>query len=77
MVNGVQCQDMGRSKKPRSPELPEDGTVRASISFPVGLYKALEQKARQKKVSLAWIVRDATERYIADEEPPDGNGAKR
>lgn len=68
---------MERSKKFRSPDLPDDGTVRASISFPTTLYKALEDKARQKKVSLAWIVRDATERYIADEVPADGNGAKR
>ena len=67
---------MGRSKKSRSHELPEDGTVRASVSFPVSLYKALEEKARKKKVSLAWIVRDATERYIADEALPDGDGAK-
>lgn len=68
---------MERSKKPKSADLPDDGTVRASISFPTALYKALEGKARQKKVSLAWIVRDATERYIADEAPVDGNGAKR
>jgi metal-responsive CopG/Arc/MetJ family transcriptional regulator len=40
------------------------GTVRASISFPTDLYKALEEKARQKKVSLAWIVRDAAEKYL-------------
>lgn len=71
------ARHMGRSKKPKGPDLPEDGTVRASISFPVALYKALEEKARQKKVSLAWIVRDATEKYIDDEGPADGNGAKR
>lgn len=68
---------MGRSKKPRRPDLPEDGTVRASISFPAGLYKALEEKARRKKVSLAWIVRDATEKYIDGELPADGTGEKR
>lgn len=40
--------------------------VRASITFPVGLYEALEQLAKQKKVSLAWVVRDAAESYVAD-----------
>jgi metal-responsive CopG/Arc/MetJ family transcriptional regulator len=40
--------------------------VRASISFPPALYEILEQVAKQKKVSLAWVVRDAAERYIAD-----------
>jgi metal-responsive CopG/Arc/MetJ family transcriptional regulator len=41
--------------------------VRASITFPSDLYEALEKIALQKKVSLAWVVRDASERYVADE----------
>jgi len=41
--------------------------VRASISFPPDLYETLEEIARQKKVSLAWVVRDAAERYVAKE----------
>lgn len=40
--------------------------VRASISFPPQLYQSLEQIAKEKKVSLAWVVRDAAERYVAD-----------
>lgn len=48
--------------KPRSPT-----TVRASISFPLDLYESLEQIAREKKVSLAWVVRDAVERYVAEQ----------
>lgn len=42
-------------------------TVRASISFPPDLYETLEELARQKKVSLAWVVRDAAEKYVADQ----------
>ena len=41
--------------------------VRASITFPPDLYEHLEQIAQQKKVSLAWVVRDATEKYVASE----------
>jgi metal-responsive CopG/Arc/MetJ family transcriptional regulator len=41
--------------------------VRASISFPPDLYKMLEEIARRKKVSLAWIVRDASEKYVVSE----------
>ena len=41
--------------------------VRASISFPPDLYETLEVIAKQKKVSLAWVVRDAAERYVADQ----------
>ena len=49
--------------------IPEDaGPVRASISFPPGIYEALKQLARKKKVSLAWVVRDAVERYINENE---------
>ena len=43
-------------------------SVRASISFPPEIYKVLEQLARQKKVSLAWVVRDAVERYVAEQQ---------
>ena len=41
--------------------------VRASISFPPDLYETLEEIAKQKKVSLAWVVRDAAEKYVADQ----------
>ena len=41
--------------------------VRASISFPPDVYETLEEIAKQKKVSLAWVVRDAAEKYIAGE----------
>ena len=41
--------------------------VRASISFPPDLYGTLEKIAKQKKVSLAWVVRDAAEKYVASE----------
>ena len=41
--------------------------VRASISFPPDLYETLEKIAKQKKVSLAWVVREASERYVASD----------
>lgn len=43
--------------------------TRASISFPPEVYGELEKLAAAKKVSLAWIVREATERYLADQWP--------
>jgi len=42
---------------------------RASVTFPLDLYRTLEQIAKQKKVSVAWVVRDATEKYVADQWP--------
>ena len=43
--------------------------VRASISFPPGLYETLEEIAKKKKVSLAWVVRDAAEKYVTENGP--------
>jgi metal-responsive CopG/Arc/MetJ family transcriptional regulator len=44
-----------------------DAPIRASISFPPDVYKNLEQIATRKKVSIAWVVRDAAEKYIAEQ----------
>ncbi|MGC2741685.1 MAG: CopG family transcriptional regulator [Candidatus Angelobacter sp.] len=43
--------------------------MRATISFPSDIYQTLENIARQKKVSLAWVVREAAEQYIANKWP--------
>ena len=46
--------------------------VRATISFPPDLYETLEELAKQKKVSLAWVVREASEKYIAAQKSESG-----
>lgn len=51
-----------KSAKPKKSAL-----VRASIGFPTELYQALEDLASRKKVSLAWVVRDAAELYLRSE----------
>jgi metal-responsive CopG/Arc/MetJ family transcriptional regulator len=52
----------------RKETYPEHGAAfRASISFPPDLYETLEDIAKEKKVSLAWVVRDAVEKYVANE----------
>jgi hypothetical protein len=53
----------------RKEKLVEGASVRATISFPSEVYQTLEDIARQKKVSLAWVVREAAEQYIADKWP--------
>jgi len=40
---------------------------RASVTFPSKLYRALEMLAKEKKVSLAWVVREAAETYVRDQ----------
>lgn len=39
--------------------------VRASVSLPQTLHAELQQLARDKRVSLAWVIRDAAEKYVA------------
>jgi hypothetical protein len=48
----------------RSVKAKNTSLIRASISFPPDLYKSLEGIAKEKKVSLAWVVRDAAEKYL-------------
>ena len=57
------------AKRKEKPKPAEDSSVRATISFPSEIYKTLEDIARQKKVSLAWVVREASEQYIAEKWP--------
>lgn len=47
--------------KPRS--------TRATASLPPDIYQSLQDIAKHKKVSVAWVIRDATEKYIADQWP--------
>lgn len=56
------------SRKPANKE-PSSAVTRASVTFPTALYQALEEIARLKKVSVAWVVRDAAERYVAEHTP--------
>ncbi len=56
-------------KSPRKKASPARKKNRASISFAPEVYTELEKLAVAKKVSLAWIVREATEKYLADQWP--------
>ena len=51
----------------------EDGSheksARISVSFPRDVYETIERLAKEKKVSVAWVVRNAAEKYIADQWP--------
>jgi metal-responsive CopG/Arc/MetJ family transcriptional regulator len=39
-------------------------TVRASVSFSQDMYAFLGEVAARKRVSIAWVVREAVESYI-------------
>ncbi len=50
-----------RERKPRA--------TRASVSLPPEIYSTLQDIAKQKRVSVAWVIRDAVEKYIANQWP--------
>ena len=63
------------STKLPQPAKAEPKSLRASGSFPRELYDTLERIAKERKVSVAWIVRDAAEKYVGDQWPLlDGRG---
>lgn len=45
----------------------QTGSVRVSVTFPRDQYDLLEQLAREKKVSVAWVARDAAEKYLEEQ----------
>ncbi len=51
-------KDSGNITKGASP--------RASVTFPPEIYRKLGEIAKEKKVSLAWVVRDAAEKYVTE-----------
>jgi hypothetical protein len=53
------------------------GMPRASVSFPPERYKTLEEIAKKKKASIAWVVREAAERYMSTEWPLFGSSLPR
>lgn len=44
-------------------------TVRTTVTVPAADYEELERIAERKKVSVAWVVRAAVERYLTAEAP--------
>ena len=64
-AGGVMATKAKKPSKLRAgPRMP-----RASVSFPDELYTTLESIAKQKKVSVAWVVREAAENYVSDQWP--------
>ena len=53
--------------KQNQANLSEEKITRTSVTFPADLYAEVEDIAKQKKVSVAWVVRDAVEKYVSDQ----------
>lgn len=61
MATGKMRAGRPASSKPRA--------VRASVSLQPDVYRTLKDLAKQRKVSTAWIIRDAVETYLAEQWP--------
>ncbi len=55
------------AKRERTRIVKTPAALRASVSFPPEIYRILQQIAKQKKVSVAWVMRDAADKYIAEQ----------
>lgn len=44
-------------------------STRTSVTFPTELYETLEAIAKEKKVTVAWVIRDAAEKYVGQQWP--------
>ena len=51
----------------KQPEGSEKNGSPGVDSLSADLYETIEQIAKQKKVSVAWVVRDAAEKYTAEQ----------
>ena len=61
------ARDEAEKEHGKKKDTQENAAIRASISFPPDVYKTLELIAAQKKVSLAWVVRETAEKCITDQ----------
>jgi hypothetical protein len=60
---------MTTKRKPGRPRGEQVPSVRTTVSIPSDTYQVVEALAEQKKVSMAWVVRDALDRYVAEQWP--------
>ena len=59
----MEMQDRTGKKVKTTPQ------IRATISFAPDVYETLGMIARDKKVSLAWVVREAVDIYLGEKWP--------
>lgn len=56
---------------------PAQGGTRLSVTLPADHYREMQHLASRKKVSMAWMIRDAVDEYLAAHGDPGGSGSSR
>ena len=69
MVTGEGKPRMAKRVKAANKKVLSTARVRVTISFPPDMHGTLEQIAKDKKVSLAWVVREAVDTYLGEKWP--------
>lgn len=54
---------------PQTAQIQDDNAARLSVSLTVEQHRELSEIARQHRVSVAWVVREAINRLLKDELP--------
>jgi metal-responsive CopG/Arc/MetJ family transcriptional regulator len=60
---------MDQKGTPMGRKANSEPATRTSVTFPAEIYSSLEIIAKQKKVSMAWVIRDAAEKYVSEQWP--------
>lgn len=60
---------MATKTKHRAKTVTTQKSVRTSVSLPPELHDILARMAKGKKVSVAWVIRDAAEKYVGEQWP--------
>ena len=67
------CTDFVANKRGcmsrRRKETHRQRSTRATVSIAPDTYSIIQAIAKQKKVSAAWVIRDAVDKYVAEELP--------
>lgn len=58
-----------KTRKSGPPAINAEGVTRITVSVPTGDYEHLLRVAEKKRVSMAWVVRDALEKYLTADIP--------
>ena len=62
---------MAKANSKQYEEVEKFNPTRLSVTLPADHYAQLQHLATKKRVSVAWVVRDAVERYLINGKPAD------
>jgi hypothetical protein len=55
----------------------DESTVRTTVTIPKSSYSEIEKIARDKRVSVAWVVREAVAEYLAENVEVDTKASRK